>query len=310
MRKKYAYIGIFVVLVFFSVVYFFDENAETNVNDEVVLLNQKNNSLGNEGSVVGDFNLSESIEFKKELDAVSLEDEAPSVIYRWLGVKALADHDERLAFANEMKKLFLNDSRVNVRAAALIGYSRIGTYEDTIDMLRLGRDEGIISFDDYYGELVYALPELNSADQSVAVDEIINSNNEFGYDVLIDGFSNSEYPFSNVDRIDDLRDYVSANPPKFDADFSLLGFLDVVKYEKWINAQINMSINSYELKSDFIFGMYSGGFSDPRFAVVLMHSDFIEDLRIENPSFYGEIDSVAQRYYDSYPDNFFAKIKK
>lgn len=143
------------------------------------------------------------------------------------------------------------------------------------------------------------------------INELIVASNDFGNNVLMSQLSGNPAVFLYLTDMQKkiLHQYIFSHKPELPQNFSELGLLDAIQYEKWLGSLFNTSIESMEgdVFLNYVSKFYVNGFSDPRDAVLLGHADFIDEIRGKNPELFNVLVKTVEKYYDSYSNNILAE---
>lgn len=234
-----------------------------------------------------------------------------NVIYERLAHLIHAPRGVKDQFAQELKIIIDSALGSDVRGTAIIAYSRLGNYDDLYEILNRGKSSQLISPDDYYGELVSMLPTGSAARDDELMGELIAASNAVGNHLLMSALAENPALFMTLsaEQKKRLHEYVLHHKPPLGPDFSSFGLLDVFSYEKWLKAQFNTSSETGAQKSlvDYVLSLYANGLQDPRDAVMLGHTEFIDALREQDPAFFGRLMNTVKQYFESYPANNLAE---
>jgi hypothetical protein len=157
------------------------------------------------------------------------------------------------------------DSKDLGRAAALT-YSRLGYFEDSVELLTLARTSGFIEDNDYYGDLAHLVPLAPSSEQSKILEKIRVANNEFSRDILATNLNRAEFVETlSSDVVSQAKSVLEMNEPAFTGSPSEYGTFDAIRYEKWLNAMRNLNDRGEASSSnDFLARKLLEPGADPR----------------------------------------------
>jgi hypothetical protein len=307
--KKFLFILLFILLFIYSYEKYNNILAD-DFGDGSLLSDVESNYKENSGFKLK-YNSSSYRKLIDDLQAEGDDFELESIVYRHLASKVNLSDERKSDFANELKYIIYSDFPDSAKGAAIVAYSRLGRYGDLHEVLRYGKNNHLISEDDYYGELVQMIPTGFYEKDDEIINELIVASNDFGNNVLMSQLSGNPAVFLYLTDMQKkiLHQYIFSHKPELPQNFSELGLLDAIRYEKWLGSLFNTSIESMEgdVFLNYVSDFYVNGFSDPRDAVLLGHADFIDEIRGKNPELFNMLVKTVEKYYDSYSNNILAE---
>lgn len=190
----------------------------------------------------------------------------------------------------------------------LFDYSRSGNFADTRSVLKAALTDGLISEDEYYGELAHMF-HLPVKQAHSIISEIIGSGNAYGFEVLVASLEeNYEVAKSmTADERQDVFEQLNKNKPGMVSDMSLLGVGSVSKYTSWVG-----SLRAFSTEEAFVKNLndlIENRISDPREAFglydVLVKKNYSEKV---NSSALRKYNFLIASYQESYPKNRMAEL--
>lgn len=195
-----------------------------------------------------------------------------------------------------------------IKRNRLFDYSRSGNFEDTYQVLKTALIDGLISEDEYYGELAHMF-HLPVSQAHRIISEIIGSGNGYGFEVLVASLEeNYEVAKSmTANERQDVLNLLNKNKPEMVSDMSLLGVGSVSKYTSWVG-----SLRAFSNEENFVKNLndlIENRISDPREAFglydILIKKQYSE--KISNSAF-KKYNFLIATYKDSYPENRMAEL--
>lgn len=195
-----------------------------------------------------------------------------------------------------------------VKRDRLFDYSRSGNFEDTHLILKIALADGLISDDEYYGELAHMF-HLPVSHPHTIISEIIKSGNDYGFEVLVSSLEEN-YDIAksmNASERQNVFDLLNKNKPEMVSDMSLLGVGSVSKYTSWIG-----SLRAFSTEEAFVKNLndlIENKISDPREAFglydILLKKSYSEKI---NSSAFKKYNYYISTYKESYPENRMAEL--
>lgn len=190
----------------------------------------------------------------------------------------------------------------------LFDYSRAGNFDDTHRVLKAALKDGLISEDEYYGELAHMF-HLPVKQAHSIISEIIGSGNAYGFEVLVSSLEeNYEVAKSmNTDERQDIFELLNKNKPEMVSDMSLLGVGSVSKYTSWVGSLKAFSTEEAFVKS--LNDLIENRISDPREAFglyeIIVKKNYAE--KVSNSAL-RKYNFLISTYKESYPENRMAEL--
>lgn len=190
----------------------------------------------------------------------------------------------------------------------LFDYSRAGNFDDTHRVLKAALKDGLISEDEYYGELAHMF-HLPVKQAHSIISEIIGSGNAYGFEVLVSSLEeNYEVAKSmNADERQDVFELLKKNKPEMLSDMSLLGVGSVSKYTSWVG-----SLKAFSTEETFVKNLndlIENRISDPREAFglyeIIVKKNYAE--KVSNSAL-KKYNFLISTYKESYPENRMAEL--
>jgi len=190
----------------------------------------------------------------------------------------------------------------------LFDYSRAGNFDDTHRVLKAALKDGLISEDEYYGELAHMF-HLPVKQAHSIISEIIGSGNAYGFEVLVSSLEeNYEVAKSmNADERQDVFELLNKNKPEMVSDMSLLGVGSVSKYTSWVG-----SLKAFSTEEAFVKNLndlIENRISDPREAFglyeIIVKKNYAE--KVSNSAL-RKYNFLISTYKESYPENRMAEL--
>lgn len=195
-----------------------------------------------------------------------------------------------------------------IKRDRLFHYSRSGNFEDTHLILKTALAEGLISEDEYHGELAHMF-HLPVSHPHTIISEIIKSGNAYGFEVLVSSLEENHNIAKSMSANErqDVFDQLNKNKPEMVSDMSLLGVGSVSKYTSWVG-----SLRAFSTEEAFVKNLndlIENRISDPREAFglydILIKKNYSE--KISNSAF-SKYNYYISTYKNSYPENRMAEL--
>jgi len=137
----------------------------------------------------------------------------------------------------EIEDISKNSDNKEVLHAAVLSFSRMGYFESSIPILERAKSINAIDLDEYSGELAHLIPFAPSPIKSSMIDQIKDSNSEYGIEVLT-MLLNNEVILSDMSAESREKSFklLQANEPRLPQNTSNLGITDAIKFNKWFEA--------------------------------------------------------------------------
>lgn len=175
------------------------------------------------------------------------------------------------------------------------------------DILRKAYNDGLISQNEYFGELAHML-SASSPENLEIFQEIAKSKNSYGIEVMFASLANNEIwlkTLSNAERSSVLTQLEELKP-KFSGDMSALGMSDVYRYDHWVKA-IEKTYGNAKFE-DFLAKNIFEKAAEPREFLALIYGGYVDRLKAGNFPVVNFVDRVVADYHRSYPNNDPANI--
>lgn len=195
-----------------------------------------------------------------------------------------------------------------IKRDRLFDYSRAGNFDDTRRVLKTALKDGLISEDEYYGELAHMF-HLPVKQAHSIISEIIGSGNAYGFEVLVSSLEeNYEVAKSmSADERQDVFELLNKNKPEMVSDMSLLGIGSVSKYTSWVG-----SLKAFSTEEAFVKNLndlIENRISDPREAFglyeIIVKKNYAE--KVSNSAL-RKYNFLISTYKESYPENRMAEL--
>lgn len=234
-------------------------------------------------------------------------DETTSLI-RILGTMAKPSlkSPEQSALMSDLKG-FTNSGNREIARAATFATSRAGYSEDAKQILAKGRDSGVLSTDEYFGELSHMIRLAPKHAQQEILTSLASGRNAYSIDVLTSQLSDREsalslYPEAQRFALKLLKE----NEPQFPMAIGRFGLIDGFRYVAWLRsyATLQNTLNQKSISETILHELNSPK-TDPRKVLAFWSSAEGNQLMSEighrgplEPSI-----ARARAYSESFPGN-------
>lgn len=196
-------------------------------------------------------------------------------------------------------------SRKATARGAMFAMSRMGYLPDTIALLQHSRSTGILSKNEYFGELAHLLIYAPSKAQVDIVEQVKLDKNAYASEILASSLSDPKRLEKLTPRaIELLHAHLLAVEPMFPMALSDFGVVDQLRYSNWLNAlaltKMPSSVDSY---FDTVLSNLDKEMIDPRKVLAYFNSPFGSKV-VKDKRFRGRFlnaKNVATEYAESFP---------
>lgn len=199
------------------------------------------------------------------------------------------------------------DNLILRKRERLFDYSRSGNFDDTQSLLRSAFHDGVITADEYYGELAHMLSEPVKNPLEI-ISEIAGSGNKYGFEVLVSTLNGNKMLADSMSQGGraDVLDVMNKHKPVIGGYVWELGVSDVIFYENWIGSLKAFSTDEVFVKN--LNNIIENGIVDPREAFgiygALYKNNYSEKI---SQSALNKFNFYISEYLRSYPDNKVAR---
>lgn len=200
------------------------------------------------------------------------------------------------------------DREKAIKRAKLFQRSRSGNDAELRSELKKSFAEGLISSNEYYGELAHMLSV--SGNENIDVfSEIVDSNNPYGIEVMYSSLAANPGWVRDLEASDRTRIFnkLMEIKPVFSGHVSELGMAEVYRYENWMKSLENVYPGrDFET---FVYEKIVANAPEPRDFIALKYSGYLKRLRDGSKNFdLTRVDKVLADYKNFYSDNDAANI--
>lgn len=145
---------------------------------------------------------------------------------------------------------------------------------------------------------------ISVASPDILVKEIIESGNQYGFEVMISNLSANDNLAKSIDNKQrlNIHNNLAQNKPKIEGYIGDLGLIDIYRYENWIEAMKNFSSNEEKFILD-LNDLIKNKITDPREAFGL-------HTLLHEKGYKSRIDETAREKYQFYVDEYLRSYPK
>jgi hypothetical protein len=152
----------------------------------------------------------------------------------------LEDAGERQALLEDLRQLSASDD-VEVRRSAVLAYSRLGFFPDSLKMLAEARAAESIGPDDYHMELAHMLPLATDSAQFEIVRDLASGGSPLSRDIVASSLMSPDYASSIPKAVArEVFTMLAENEPVFSGDPQAYGLSDAIRYAEWLHGMANL----------------------------------------------------------------------
>lgn len=208
---------------------------------------------------------------------------------------------------SETLSIFLkSESTPEVARALALSHSRLYFNEQTLPNLKDSYDRGVLSFDDYYGELAHIFPGAPADVREGIVNEIATSHNRYAVDIVASTLNGAENLSLSDGEKTDLQKFLKTNEPIFSGAADSFGQFEAIRYEQWLLASAKLAQSTGTTSTEaYVAEKLLDPKTDPRALVALATSPYANSLTSaqRNTVQWEVIESKAQDFIRKNPDN-------
>ncbi len=166
----------------------------------------------------------------------------------------------------------INSNDKDICLAALLTFSRLGYFSDSVEVLKHAYDKKLLDENGYLGEIAHLLPFAPTTDQHKLLAILSTGNNSYANEVLISNFTQA----SRIKKLDPsikkvLRLHFEKNQPNFPLAIGEYSVIDSIRYSNWLQSstmlEIDMTGKTYQ---ELIFKHLNNPDLDPRKIIVFL----------------------------------------
>ena len=223
-----------------------------------------------------------------------------------------ADNEKIRALLKDI--VYRSDDPEFVSLAASL-YGRLEIHEDTVDVLYFARSKDVWTDDDLYAEMAFLIIEEALFRPQRALDvmrKAIDNNSEMTRIRLISQAGSPVFLQNASDVMkNEMLSYVLRSKPTFGDDYALAGISDMVHYEQWMAAIMNIKtdLTGSEPAQAFADHLKKNPIEDHREAIVIFQHRIFGELSSVSGGvpIKTQIEDMVGAYADSYPNNALVK---
>lgn len=169
----------------------------------------------------------------------------------------------------------MQDGSVEVASAAILSYSRMGYFDDSLVVLKQGFLRKKIDRDTYGAELAHLIWYAESHNQNLVLSEIENNNTEYARRVFNNNLSKKMLREKIAsDSKKNILNFLLANEPKFSISIGEFSMVEAFAYSDWLHS-IAVLINETQPESyeRVIFRSIGQVTSNPKKTIAFLISD-------------------------------------
>lgn len=209
----------------------------------------------------------ENINKTRTLLASKISDEEKVGLIRILGSLYSPASTSTLneAILSDLRK-FSTSGNKEIGRTAVLTYSRLGYFPDSVNMLTSARNSGYIDNRNFCGELAHLLPYAPVDGQTQLIEKIKSEGDSFSAEILASYFQNKEL----IKRLspqtrDAVLSYLEVNEPAFVQATGEFDFVDGIRYSAWLHAMATLSSMSKNANyADYVITRLDKERTDPR----------------------------------------------
>lgn len=189
-------------------------------------------------------------------------------------------HRSRHQILEDIKATLRSATDREVGNAAMLTYSRLGPADEVRSLLKLSKERGFLTDDDYFGEIAHSLFRADPRTQAAWLDELVEGKNMYARQILADFVSrDAAIDSANASTVRQLLDYFKSSETKFSENPVEYGLFAGLDYEKWLTASARLNAMAYGISSEqFINQTLLDSELDPRKAL----SWFLAEGKVES----------------------------
>lgn len=152
----------------------------------------------------------------------------------------LGDPAERQAVLEDLRQLSASKEG-EVRRSAVLAYSRLGFFEDSLKMLSEARVSESIGPDEYHVEIAHLLPLAPDSAQSEIARNLADGGSSLARDIVASSLIRPDYAVSipkGVAR--EIYTMLTENEPVFSGSPQAYGLSDAIRYAEWLQGMANL----------------------------------------------------------------------
>lgn len=162
-------------------------------------------------------------------------------LIRLLGQQHLETEDQTIKSSIEKALISVSSEKdKEVAKNAVLTYSRLGYFAETLSVLNKARKANTINEDEYYGDLVHLIHFAPQTDQKLMLQEIKQSKNDLVRDILAANLKNNEFLKSLDKGVATQMLEVLGNEPTFSQPVSRVGGFESLQYEGWLYSTMRL----------------------------------------------------------------------
>lgn len=196
---------------------------------------------------------------------------------------------------------------IPVARAATFAFSRMGSNEDVIAVLKQAKRNAVIDNDAFAGELGHAFRFLPKDRQREALTLLEASNSIYGNDVVVMNLK-SRVLVDQVaqENLTDLETFLRRNEARFPMAISTYGIITALRYSDWLHTfalvSSKLGRGSY---SDVVLGVLNDKRIDPRKIVAYLSSQEGKELMASsgNRAQFSPLLDKARQFAQMFPSN-------
>jgi hypothetical protein len=207
---------------------------------------------------------------------------------------------------NDIRNL-ANSGQRDIARVATLEYSRLGYFADQTEILRNARSRGVITEDEYFGELAHGVRLAPSQAQAERLAQIGAGGNRYAMEILVDLFSDPNFLNQlSPESKKTLLMMLNKNEPSFPMSLGTFGLIDAFRYSGWLHVHATMeAAEQGETYAEIVLRRLEQPRTDPRKIMAFFMSDEGKKLASQFPdrARLTKILAVCQQYSDSLPQS-------
>ena len=185
----------------------------------------------------------------------------------------------RKKISKALSTITASESNPEVARALALSHSRLYFNEKTLPNLKDAYDRGILSFDDYYGELAHIFPGAPPDVREIIANQIATSHNRHAVDILASNINGAgDLSLSTAENAD-LQKFLKTNEPIFSGATDSFGQFEAIRYEQWLLASAKLALSTGATSTEaYVAEKLLDPKTDPRALVALATSPYTNSL--------------------------------
>ena len=176
--------------------------------------------------------------------------------------------------AAEMRKMSqLGDK--SVARAATLSYSRMGYHADLADVLAQARSKGILTADEYFGELAHGLPYAPAQAQGELAALLTKGDNDYATKILAEAAGHQELDAMLYPEVrTSILSLLTRHEPVMSSALGEFGYVDAIFYVTWLKAVATFTeATGGKSYTEVVMAHLNDPKADPRKLISFLESD-------------------------------------